>query len=152
MQLFCKGWLVGICSPFVISTGEEPITWLFMARGWRRFAWTHKSRGHLARNCRGRYESQHEGLWHFPTWPSLCKAHVKGHHSPPALEAQACTESLSPPALDTNAGTWCIEWLFSVCSVAFLSLTAIKTQHCLATRIYCFSVRSCVTLKHWFLH
>lgn len=51
-----------------------------------------------------------------PAWRALslpymaifCKQRVKGHHSPAALEAQPCTESLSPPSLDTSAGTWCI--------------------------------------------
>lgn len=98
------------------------------ATQWRIFAWTHKCHWHSARNSRARYVSQHEGLCHFPTWPAFCEHNVKGHHSPPALEAQACTESLSPPGLDTNAGTQSIYWLFSTCSVAFLSLIAIKTS------------------------
>lgn len=127
-QLFCKGWRVEICSLLVISTGEKPITWLFMPLGWKGFAWTHKRHWHFARNSTARYASQHEGLCHFPTWPSFCKHRVKGHRSPPALEAQACTESLSPPGLDTNAGTRCIYRLFSTCSVAFLTLMAIKTS------------------------
>lgn len=99
-----------------------------MPLGSKVFAWTHKCHWDSARNSTARYVPQHEGLCHFPTWPSFCKHHVKGHHSPPALEAQACTESLSPPGLDTNAGTHSIYWLFSACSVAFLSLTAIKTS------------------------
>lgn len=99
-----------------------------MPLSWKIFAWTHKCHWHLARNSIARYASQHEGLCHFPTWPSFCKHHVKGHRSPPALEAPACTESLSPPGLDTSTGTWCIYWLFSTCSVAFLHLITIKTS------------------------
>lgn len=110
------------------------------------FAWTHKCHWHLAQNSIPRYKSQDEVLCHFPTWSSFCKHHVKGHRNTLTFEAQACTQSLSPPGLDTNAGTECIALLYLLSS--FSDLITIKISS-LSTHKLEFIVSVSARVLHW---